>query len=104
MIPFMYRLLLDLHLGSKALLLLHPVARSSVLTAQLGSAVVLALLGMLPGGSQGRTPASGGRKRVFRFHADHGHVSGGLILQRNNVVVGVFAFYLVGRRFGANAP
>jgi hypothetical protein len=47
MIPFMYLLLLVLHLGSKALLLLHPVARSGVSTAQLGSAFVLALLGML---------------------------------------------------------
>jgi hypothetical protein len=47
MIPFMYLLFLILHLGSKALLLVHPVARSGVATAQLGSAFVLGLIGML---------------------------------------------------------
>jgi len=47
MIPFMYLLLLILHLGSKALLLLNPVAKSGVSTAQLGSAFVYAIIGML---------------------------------------------------------
>jgi hypothetical protein len=47
MIPLMYLLWLILHLGSKALLLLHPIARSGVSTAQLGSAFVLGLIGML---------------------------------------------------------
>jgi len=47
MIPFMYLLLLILHLGSKALLLAHPVARSGVSSAHLGSAFILALLAML---------------------------------------------------------
>lgn len=47
MIPFMYLLFLVLHLGSKALLLVHPVARSGVSTSQLGSAFVLAIIGML---------------------------------------------------------
>jgi hypothetical protein len=47
MISLMYLVLLVLHLGSKALLLVHPVAKSGVATAQLGSAFVLALLAML---------------------------------------------------------
>jgi|SRR5580704_3256671 hypothetical protein len=36
-----------LHVGSKALLLVHPVARSGVSSAQLGSAFILVLLSML---------------------------------------------------------
>jgi hypothetical protein len=47
MIPFMDLLLLILHLGSKALLLVHPVVKSGVPTAQLGSAFILGLLAML---------------------------------------------------------
>ena len=47
MIPLMYLLLLILQLGSKALLLVHPVARSGVPSAQLGSAFILAILAML---------------------------------------------------------
>ena len=47
MIPFMYLLLLILHLGSKALLLVNPVAGSGVSSARLGSAFVFAILGML---------------------------------------------------------
>ena len=47
MIPFMYLLLLILHVGSKALLLEHPVARSGVSSAHLGSSFILALLAML---------------------------------------------------------
>jgi hypothetical protein len=47
MIPLMYLVLLVLHLGSKALLLLHPIAKSGVATAQLGSAFILAFLAML---------------------------------------------------------
>jgi hypothetical protein len=47
MIPFMYLLLLILHLGSKALLLVNPIVKSGVSSAQLGSAFVLALLAML---------------------------------------------------------
>jgi hypothetical protein len=47
MIPFMYLLLLILQLGSKALLLINPIARSGVPSAQIGSAVILALLAML---------------------------------------------------------
>jgi hypothetical protein len=47
MIPFMYLVLLILHLGSKALLLVHPIARSGVSSAHLGSAFVLVLIGML---------------------------------------------------------
>jgi len=50
MIPFMYLLFLVLHLGSKLLLQLHPVARSGVPSAQLGSAFVLAIIGMLLAG------------------------------------------------------
>jgi len=50
MIPFMYLLFLVLHLGSKVLLQLHPVARSGVSSAQLGSAFVLAIIGMLLAG------------------------------------------------------
>jgi hypothetical protein len=47
MIPFMYLLLLILHLGSKALLLVNPVTKSGVSSAKLGSAFVLALLALL---------------------------------------------------------
>jgi hypothetical protein len=47
MIPFMYLLLLVLHVGSKTLLLVHPVARSGVSSAHLGSAFILVLLSML---------------------------------------------------------
>jgi hypothetical protein len=47
MIPLMYLVLLILHFGSKALLLIHPVAKSGVATAQLGSAFVLTLMAML---------------------------------------------------------
>lgn len=50
MIPFMYLLLLVLHLGSKAVLRVHPIARSGVSSAHLGSAFVLALLCMLLAG------------------------------------------------------
>lgn len=44
MIPFMYLMLLIQQLGSKALLLIHPVVRSG--SASIGSAVVLAILAM----------------------------------------------------------
>src|SRR5579864_3241537 len=44
MIPFMYVVLLILQLASKALVLTHPIARSGVSTAQLGSAFILAIL------------------------------------------------------------
>lgn len=47
MIPLMFLLLLILHLGSKALLLLHPIARSGVGSAQLGSAFVYAIIAIL---------------------------------------------------------
>jgi hypothetical protein len=47
MIPLLYLLWLILQLGSKALLLLHPVAKSGVATAQLGSAFILAIMAML---------------------------------------------------------
>jgi len=47
MIPLMYLELLILQLGSKALLLVNPIAKSGVSTAQLGSAFILALLAML---------------------------------------------------------
>lgn len=47
MIPFMFLMWLVLHLGSKALLVLHPVARSGVSSAQLGSAFVYAIIAML---------------------------------------------------------
>ncbi len=47
MIPFLYLVLLILQLGSKALLLAHPIVKSGVSSAQLGSAFVLALLAML---------------------------------------------------------
>ncbi|MDE2134692.1 MAG: hypothetical protein KGM97_06700 [Alphaproteobacteria bacterium] len=46
MIPFMYLLLLIVQLGSKALVLVHPIVRSGVSTAQLGSAFILAILAM----------------------------------------------------------
>ena len=44
MIPLMYLVLLAQQLGSKALLFLHPIARSG--SASAGSAVVLAILAM----------------------------------------------------------
>lgn len=44
MIPFMYLQLLILQLGSKALLAAHPVARSGVASAHVGSAFVLGIL------------------------------------------------------------
>lgn len=47
MIPLMYLLLLILHLGSKALLAVHPIEKAEVSTAPLGSAFVLALMVML---------------------------------------------------------
>jgi hypothetical protein len=47
MIPFMFLVLLVLHLGSKALLVLHPIARSGVSSAQLGSAFVYAIIAIL---------------------------------------------------------
>jgi hypothetical protein len=47
MIPFMFLELLILQLGSKALLLVNPIAKSGVSTAQLGSAFILTLLAML---------------------------------------------------------
>src|SRR5579864_289537 len=47
MIPLMYLELLILQLGSKALLLVHPVAKSGVSTAHLGSAFIFAIIGML---------------------------------------------------------
>lgn len=47
MIPFMFLLLLVLHLGSKALLLVHPIAKSGVSSARLGSAFVYAIIAML---------------------------------------------------------
>jgi hypothetical protein len=47
MIPFMYLLLLILQLGSKALLLVNPIARSRDPSTQTGSVVILALLAML---------------------------------------------------------
>lgn len=47
MIPFMFLTLLVLHLGSKALLVVHPIAKSGVSSAQLGSAFVYAIIAML---------------------------------------------------------
>jgi hypothetical protein len=47
MIPLMFIVLLFVQLGSKALLALHPVTRSGVASAHLGTAFVLALIGML---------------------------------------------------------
>lgn len=47
MIPFMFLLLLVVHLGSRVLLMVNPVAKSGVATATLGSAFVLALTAML---------------------------------------------------------
>ncbi len=46
MIPLVYLTLLILQLGSKALVLMHPIARSGVSTAQLGSVFILAILAM----------------------------------------------------------
>lgn len=47
MIPLMFLLWLVLHLGSKGLTVLHPVARSGVSSAQLGSFFVYAIIAML---------------------------------------------------------
>jgi hypothetical protein len=47
MIPFMFLVLLILHLGSKVLLVIHPIARSGVPSAQLGSAFVYLIIAML---------------------------------------------------------
>lgn len=47
MIPFMFLVLLALHLGSKLLLVLHPIARSGVSSARLGSAFVYAIIAIL---------------------------------------------------------
>jgi predicted neutral ceramidase superfamily lipid hydrolase len=47
MIPLMFLIWLVLHLGSKGLVLLHPVARSGVSSAQLGSFFVYAIIAML---------------------------------------------------------
>jgi hypothetical protein len=44
MIPFMYLLLLIQQVGNRALILAHPVAKSGVPSAKLGSAFVLAIL------------------------------------------------------------
>ena len=48
MIPLMYLMLLIQQLGSKALLLMHPIVRSG--SASLGSTVVLVILAMTVGG------------------------------------------------------
>jgi len=50
MVPLMYLLLLILHLGSKALLVAHPIIRSGVASAQAGSALIVAILAMLVAG------------------------------------------------------
>ena len=50
MIPILYLLFLILHVGSKALLLAHPIERSGIATAKLGSAFVLTILGLLAAG------------------------------------------------------
>ena len=47
MIPLMFLMWLVLQVGSKALVMLHPVARSGVPSAQLGSAFVYAIIAML---------------------------------------------------------
>jgi len=47
MIPLMFLVWLVLHLGSKALLVLHPVTKSGVSSARLGSAFVYAIIAML---------------------------------------------------------
>lgn len=47
MIPLMFLVLLILHLGSKALLLLHPIVKSGLPQAQLGSAFVYAIIALL---------------------------------------------------------
>jgi hypothetical protein len=46
MIPFMYLLLLVQQIGGKALVLMHPFARTGVFTAQLGAGFILALLAL----------------------------------------------------------
>lgn len=50
MIPLMYLLLLVLHLGSKALLAAHPIARSGAASAEAGSALIFAILAALVAG------------------------------------------------------
>lgn len=47
MIPFMFLVLLVLHLGSKALLIIHPIAKSGVSSAHLGSGFVYLIILML---------------------------------------------------------
>jgi len=47
MIPLMFLVWLVLHLGSKVLLGLHPVTKSGVSSARLGSAFVYAIIAML---------------------------------------------------------
>jgi hypothetical protein len=47
MIPLMFLMWLSLHLGSKGLVVLHPVARSDVSSARLGSTFVYAIIAML---------------------------------------------------------
>jgi hypothetical protein len=47
MVPFMYLLLLALHIGTKALLLLHPIALSDSAGSHAGSTVILAVLAAL---------------------------------------------------------
>jgi len=44
MIPFMYLLLLALHIGTKLLLLLNPIARTDSAGSHVGSTVTLAIL------------------------------------------------------------
>jgi len=47
MVPMMFLMWIALHLGSKGLVVLHPVARSGVSSAQLGSLFVYAIIAML---------------------------------------------------------
>ena len=47
MIPLMFIALLLVQLGSKALLAVHPVVKSGVTSAHLGSAFVFTIIGML---------------------------------------------------------
>lgn len=47
MIPLMFLVLLALHLGSKALLVFHPITRSGVSSARLGSAFVYTIIAIL---------------------------------------------------------
>ena len=46
MIPFMYLLLLLQQVGGKMLILVHPLARTGIPSARLGSAFILAILAM----------------------------------------------------------